>query len=70
MAAPPGGGPLTLQELCKRALIDNLDAIGDVGDTDATLLAAILVHCTADQLAAIEDATVVRSRSPGPILER
>eukprot|EP00850_Spirogloea_muscicola_P008512 SM000045S16257 [mRNA] locus=s45:530138:531920:+ [translate_table: standard] len=64
MAAPPRGGLLALQELCKRALIDNLDAIGDVGDTDAALLAAILVHCTADQLAAIEDATAGRDLSP------
>ncbi|GAQ77802.1 RNA polymerase II transcription factor SIII subunit A [Klebsormidium nitens] len=46
-----------LQELCLYKIVDNLDMLGDVGDTPAIFLERILAHCTLDQLKRIEDAS-------------
>lgn len=45
-----------------RKAIDNLQYIGDVGETDIQLLKRILPHCTAEQLNHIETSTKVRLR--------
>eukprot|EP00897_Mesotaenium_endlicherianum_P009457 jgi/Mesen1/853/ME000112S10996 len=48
---------LSLKTLCTIVLIDNVDLLGDVGDTHEDFLRPILLHCNAEQLARIEDAT-------------
>ncbi|CAM6123417.1 unnamed protein product [Calypogeia fissa] len=62
----PSGGRkcLSLEELCVRTAIDNLDFIGDVGGLDSQFLKIILPHCTAEQLLNIEEATKDRDLSP------
>jgi len=59
MASPP-----SLVDLCIRSAIDNIQYIGDVGETDFGLLKVILAHCTSDQLLFIENSTEGRDLSP------
>jgi len=59
MANPP-----SLVDLCIRSAIDNIQYIGDVGETDFGLLKVILAHCTSDQLLFIENSTEGRDLSP------
>lgn len=47
----------SLKDICLKVLIDNRDSLGDVGNVDGGLLKQILVHCTAEKLARIEDTT-------------
>lgn len=54
----------SLTEICLFSVIDNIDLIGDVGDTDFELLRKILLHCNVDQLQRIEDATEGRDLTP------
>jgi elongin-A len=51
---------VSLLELCVRSAIDNLQYLGDVGETDIQLLKRILPHCNAEQLNHIETSTKVR----------
>jgi elongin-A len=53
-----------LLELCIRSAIDNLQYLGDVGETDIQLLKIILPHCNAEQLNHIETSTKDRDLSP------
>uniref|UniRef100_A0A1D1YEG3 Elongin-A n=2 Tax=Anthurium amnicola TaxID=1678845 RepID=A0A1D1YEG3_9ARAE len=53
----------SLLRLCIQTAIDNVRYIGDVGETDITLLKDILPHCTLDQLAHIEKSTEGRDLS-------
>lgn len=55
---------VSLLELAVRKAIDNLQYIGDVGETDLQLLQRILPHCTAEQLHHIETSTKGRDLSP------
>jgi len=55
---------VSLLELCVRSAIDNLSHLGDVGETDISLLKRILPHCNADQLMHIETSTTGRDLSP------
>lgn len=55
---------VSLLDLAVRKAIDNLQYIGDVGETDLQLLRRILPHCTADQLDYIEKSTKGRDLSP------
>jgi elongin-A len=55
---------VSLLELSVRKAIDNLQYIGDVGETDIQLLKRILPHCTAEQLNHIETSTKGRDLSP------
>lgn len=59
MARPP-----SLVDLCVQTAIDNIQYIGDVGETDFGLLKVILAHCTSDQLLFIENSTEGRDLSP------
>lgn len=59
MARPP-----SLVDLCIQSAIDNIQYIGDVGETDLDLLKVILAHCTSDQLLFIENSTEGRDLSP------
>lgn len=59
MARPP-----SLVDLCVQTAIDNIQYIGDVGETDFGLLKLILAHCTSDQLLFIENSTEGRDLSP------
>jgi hypothetical protein len=52
-----GVGPLRLEQLVTRVLINLRDYIGDIGDTPVTLLTPVLEQCNAAQLAFIEDDT-------------
>lgn len=54
---------VSLLELSVRKAIDNLQYIGDVGETDIQLLKRILPHCTAEQLGHIETSTKVCLRN-------
>jgi elongin-A len=54
---------VSLLELAVRKAIDNLQYIGDVGETDLQLLKRILPHCTAEQLHHIETSTKGRDLS-------
>jgi elongin-A len=47
-----------------RSAIDNLQYLGDVGETDIQLLKRILPHCNAEQLNRIETSTKGRDLSP------
>jgi len=55
---------VSLLELCVRSAIDNLQYLGDVGETDIQLLKRILPHCNAEQLNHIETSTEGRDLSP------
>jgi len=59
MARPP-----SLVDLCIQSAIDNVQYLGDVGETDFGLLKVILAHCTSDQLLFIENSTEGRDLSP------
>eukprot|EP01018_Ginkgo_biloba_P039084 Gb_04539 [translate_table: standard] len=54
----------SLVDLCIQSAIDNIQYIGDVGETDLGLLKVILGHCTSDQLMFIEDSSEGRDLSP------
>lgn len=56
--------PTSLVDLCIQSAIDNIQYIGDVGETDLDLLKVILAHCTSDQLLFIENSTEGRDLSP------
>lgn len=47
----------SLKDICLKTLIDNREMLGDMGNVDGALLKQILVHCTAEKLARIEDTT-------------
>ncbi|XP_078444645.1 transcription elongation factor B polypeptide [Wolffia australiana] len=49
--------PPSLVSLCVQTAIDNVRYIGDVGETDNSLLNEILPHCTVEQLDHIERST-------------
>lgn len=51
---------VSLLELCVRSALDNLQYLGDVGETDIQLLKRILPHCNAEQLNHIESSSTVR----------
>lgn len=53
----------SLLELCIQSAIDNLQYLGDVGQTDLTFLHKILPHCTPDQLHRIETSSSGRDLS-------
>lgn len=58
-----GGKVPSLEDLCVQSAIDNLQHLGDVGQTDLSLLAKILPHCNADQLHRIETSSSERNLS-------
>ena len=55
-AAQPGNLP-TLRSVCLHALIVNRRFLGDVGDIDGTSVRDIVRHCSAQEMANIEDCT-------------
>uniref|UniRef100_A0A0D6R7K5 Elongin-A n=1 Tax=Araucaria cunninghamii TaxID=56994 RepID=A0A0D6R7K5_ARACU len=58
------GKPPSLLDLCIQTAIDNIQYLGDVGETDSELLKVILAHCSEEQLMFIEDSTEGRDLSP------
>lgn len=58
-----GGKLPSLEDLCVQSAIDNLQHLGDVGQTDLSLLAKILPHCTPEQLHRIETSSGRRDLS-------
>ncbi|KAK3026976.1 hypothetical protein RJ639_041737, partial [Escallonia herrerae] len=52
-------------ELYTQRAIDNVQYLGDVGDTSVHLLECILPHCTAERLRDIENST--KGRDPSSV---
>eukprot|EP00249_Psilotum_nudum_P015415 c25316_g1_i1 orf=385-1143(+) len=53
----------SLVDLCIQSAIDNVQFLGDVGQTDVSLLRKILPHCTTEQLLRIETSSIGRDLS-------